>query len=154
MSADDVITGRVFVHHIEKHLFDARALFVDGIVERIHQTVDARLAQELGNLRISGNSGNYWKRKIRNPFVYWDFGSLICWGTRTRTRKGRTRICSVTITPYPNHIHFCNSLPNCGCKGTTISEITKTFCNFFLKKLIFFHFLHHNRIKSRTFVAS
>ena len=25
-----------------------------------------------------------------------------CWGTRTRTRKGRTRICSVTITPYPN----------------------------------------------------
>ena len=23
------------------------------------------------------------------------------WGTRTRTRKGRTRICSVTITPYP-----------------------------------------------------
>ena len=24
------------------------------------------------------------------------------WDTRTRTRKGRTRICSVTITPYPN----------------------------------------------------
>ena len=24
------------------------------------------------------------------------------WGTRTRTRKDRTRICSVTITPYPN----------------------------------------------------
>ena len=27
---------------------------------------------------------------------------FLSWGTRTRTRKGRTRICSVTITPYPN----------------------------------------------------
>ena len=24
------------------------------------------------------------------------------WGTRTRTKNDRTRICSVTITPYPN----------------------------------------------------
>ena len=29
--------------------------------------------------------------------IFQDFG----WGTRTRTRKGRTRICSVTITPCP-----------------------------------------------------
>ena len=28
-------------------------------------------------------------------------GLFVGWGTRTRTRKGRTRICSVTITPYP-----------------------------------------------------
>ena len=28
--------------------------------------------------------------------------ALLSWGIRTRTRKGRTRICSVTITPYPN----------------------------------------------------
>ena len=44
-----------------------------------------------------------------------------CWGTRTRTRKGRTRICSVTITPYPNlsicHRHTPVRLI-CGCKGT------------------------------------
>ena len=32
------------------------------------------------------------------------FFLFLCWGTRTRTRKGRTRICSVTITPYPNVI--------------------------------------------------
>ena len=32
--------------------------------------------------------------------------ALLCWDTRTRTRKGRTRICSVTITPYPNFL--CN----------------------------------------------
>ena len=27
-----------------------------------------------------------------------------CWDTRTRTRKNRTRICCVTITPYPKVI--------------------------------------------------
>ena len=27
---------------------------------------------------------------------------IIGWDTRTRTKNGRTRICSVTITPYPN----------------------------------------------------
>ena len=26
----------------------------------------------------------------------------LCWDTRIRTRNDRTRICSVTITPYPN----------------------------------------------------
>ena len=30
----------------------------------------------------------------------------ICWDTRIRTRNDRTRICSVTITPYPNVV--CN----------------------------------------------
>ena len=30
--------------------------------------------------------------------------SLFCWDTRTRTRKNRTRICCVTITPYPKVI--------------------------------------------------
>lgn len=28
--------------------------------------------------------------------------ALTCWDTRTRTKNDRTRICSVTITPYPN----------------------------------------------------
>ena len=27
-----------------------------------------------------------------------------CWGTRIRTKNDRTRICSVTITPYPKSI--------------------------------------------------
>ena len=27
---------------------------------------------------------------------------FVCWDTRTRTKNDRTRICSVTITPYPN----------------------------------------------------
>ena len=40
------------------------------------------------------------KKKAIDP---WNRLLDICWGTRTRTRKGRTRICSVTITPYPNH---------------------------------------------------
>ena len=30
------------------------------------------------------------------------FGFLLCWDTRTRTKNNRTRICCVTITPYPN----------------------------------------------------
>ena len=30
----------------------------------------------------------------------------LCWDTRTRTRNDRTRICSVTITPYPNKNRF------------------------------------------------
>ena len=34
-----------------------------------------------------------------------------CWGTRTRTRKGRTRICSVTITPYPKLGSRCRHRP-------------------------------------------
>ena len=29
---------------------------------------------------------------------------LDCWDTRTRTKNDRTRICSVTITPYPNQM--------------------------------------------------
>ena len=30
------------------------------------------------------------------------------WDTRTRTKNDRTRICSVTITPYPNAC-FCTA---------------------------------------------
>ena len=46
-------------------------------------------------------------------FIWWCFS--FCWDTRTRTRKGRTRICSVTITPYPNRYvcvkTCCNQVP-------------------------------------------
>ena len=40
----------------------------------------------------------------------------LCWGTRTRTKNDRTRICSVTITPYPNQNALFFLL--CGCKGS------------------------------------
>ena len=38
------------------------------------------------------------KRKRLPPWKPLSFS----WGTRTRTKNDRTRICSVTITPYPN----------------------------------------------------
>ena len=41
-------------------------------------------------------------KKKPKPLCLLGFRNFFCWGTRTRTRKGRTRICSVTITPYPN----------------------------------------------------
>ena len=54
------------------------------------------------------------------------------WDTRTRTRKGRTRICSVTITPYPNMC--CNLFPYCECKGTNYFYNNNVFRKFFLIK--------------------
>ena len=37
-----------------------------------------------------------------------DEDALVGWDTRTRTKNDRTRICSVTITPYPNTC-FCTA---------------------------------------------
>ena len=39
--------------------------------------------------------------KQKNIFHYWKMPYRMSWDTRTRTRNDRTRICSVTITPYP-----------------------------------------------------
>ena len=88
---------------------------------------------------------------LRQPFERWS------WDTRTRTRNDRTRICSVTITPYPNIIATSTGwFLNCECKGTTFFWITKIFRHFFLKYLNFFYFswvfrvfsvsLYHNYI--------
>ena len=93
----------------------------------------------------------------RNPLSvdFQQLSGLNGWGTRTRTRKGRTRICSVTITPYPKLFSLATDLClNCGCKGTTFSATAKTFWYFFLKKLNFFGILRCNRIKCCNFVAS
>ena len=49
------------------------------------------------------------------------------WGTRTRTRKGRTRICSVTITPYPKKAH--TSFKN-GAKVRLFLELAKFLGTF------------------------
>ena len=52
------------------------------------------------------NSFNVYKTKSTNykkiAKCLLLLSGFLGWGTRTRTRKGRTRICSVTITPYPN----------------------------------------------------
>ena len=38
------------------------------------------------------------------------FSLILCWGTRTRTRKDRTRICSVANYTIPQTLKF-DSLP-------------------------------------------
>ena len=57
--------------------------------------------------------------QIKNAKSLQQLSDFNSWGTRTRTRKGRTRICSVTITPYPklNPRIWSKSLI-CGCKGS------------------------------------
>ena len=61
---------------------------------------------------------------------------LFCWDTRTRTRKNRTRICCVTITPYPNN-YFSNLkqaplVLKCDAKVRTFFVMTKDSV-FFIK---------------------
>ena len=72
-----------------------------------------------------------------------------CWGIWTRTINDRTRICSVTITPYPN-------FAKCGAKVSTFYDTDKLF----LKKvrlICFFSVISSEkgmktklRIKNRT----
>ena len=37
VTADDVIAGRVFIHHAKEHFLDTRAFLVDGIIQRVDQ---------------------------------------------------------------------------------------------------------------------
>ena len=67
--------------------------------------------------------------------------ALLCWDTRTRTRKGRTRICSVTITPYPNTLATVLLLI-ASAKVRRNSGITKYFRDFFLFYLKIFVFYY------------
>ena len=53
-------------------------------------------------LRFESEYAN--NKQKSQPLSDWLFPS---WGTRTRTKNDRTRICSVTITPYPNV--FCTT---------------------------------------------
>ena len=50
------------------------------------------------------------------------------WDTRTRTKNDRTRICSVTITPYPNTFAL---FYNCKCKGNNFFAKCKNYDCFF-----------------------
>ena len=57
---------------------------------------------------------------------------FVCWDTRTRTKNDRTRICSVTITPYPN-ISATRSL--IASAKVRIKFETQTFFAFFFNKI-------------------
>ena len=41
---------------------------------------------------------------IKNDALIAEHRFTKCWGTRIRTKNDRTRICSVTITPYPKNL--------------------------------------------------
>ena len=75
------------------------------------------------------------------------------WATWIRTRNDRTRICSVTITPYPNvflllQCHFLIA----SAKVILFSEPTKFFSTFLSKNVIFFIFMPF-RTKNTWFCA-
>ena len=61
------------------------------------------------------------------------------WDTRTRTRKGRTRICSVTITPYPNviQIYLCIAM-----QSYIFSLNLQNICALFFVCRMFFSCFH------------
>ena len=63
---------------------------------------------------------------------------FFCWGTRTRTRKGRTRICSVTITPYPK-LDICFS---------ALTELRVQRYYFFSNRQNFFELFYKNSQKN------
>lgn len=55
-----------------------------------------------------------------------------CWGTRTRTRKDRTRICSVANYTIPQSSwRNRDALSITGAKVGTFFGCSKPFCNFF-----------------------
>ena len=64
---------------------------------------------------------------------------LFCWDTRTRTRNDRTRICSVTITPYPKIC--CILFLECSCKGIECNANMQIFKWLFYEKLNFIQFI-------------
>ena len=74
-----------------------------------------------------------------------------CWDTRTRTRNDRTRICSVTITPYPNFMSAIVLFPDCDCKGTHFFLTDNIFTDFFLKNLKIIRFFTRITINQCTF---
>ena len=98
---------------------------------------------------------------------------LSCWGTRTRTRKGRTRICSVTITPYPKlrltksvqiecrELALCRDAAwlrrsksqICDCKGSGFFRNNKEKTHFFIKNPKIFCFYCTFRIIPCIFVG-
>ena len=40
VTADNIVAGSVLIHHIEENFLDARALFIDDIIQRINQVIN------------------------------------------------------------------------------------------------------------------
>ena len=80
---------------------------------------------------LLGRSGLYKNRKADL-----DGSASVCWSTRIRTWNDRTRICSVTITPY-SKVASTVSFPICAAKVRTFLEPPNVFSIFFAKNAIF-----------------
>ena len=60
------------------------------------------------------------------------YGDASCWDTRIRTWNDRTRICSVTITPYP--IDLTTHFRIASAKLALFLELPKLLPTFFMKR--------------------
>ena len=80
---------------------------------------------------LLGRSGLYKNRKADL-----DGSASVCWSTRIRTWNDRTRICSVTITPY-SKVASTVSFSICAAKVRTFLEPPNVFSIFFAKNAIF-----------------
>lgn len=97
---------------------------------------------------LSGNS----KKAKRQVIEHQSLAFYLRWDTRTRTKNDRTRICSVTITPYPN-VFTTRLQPHCVCKVTAFFRFSKINWEFFHKKAKFKMLFSVFRIFRRTFVT-
>ena len=91
---------------------------------------------------IDGREGNGSSTKLpKTKKASFQKKDALGWDTRIRTRNDRTRICSVTITPYPNVFLLlqCYFLI-ASAKVILFSEPTKFFSTFLSKNVIFFIF--------------
>ena len=91
---------------------------------------------------IDGREGNDSSTKLpKTKKASFQKKDALGWDTRIRTRNDRTRICSVTITPYPNVFLLlqCYFLI-ASAKVILFSEPTKFFSTFLSKNVIFFIF--------------
>ena len=80
----------------------------------------------------------WYINKIKpQPFAIGQIIAAFCWGTRTRTRKDRTRICSVANYTIPQTFFVSRFPLDYGCKFTGFFHIYQTKVHFFLKKIAF-----------------
>ena len=77
----------------------------------------------------------WYINKIKpQPFAIGQIIAAFCWGTRTRTRKDRTRICSVANYTIPQTFFVSRFPLDYGCKFTGFFHIYQTKVHFFWKK--------------------
>ena len=92
-------------------------------------------------LLMDGKEMTHPQNSLKQKKASFQKKDALGWDTRIRTRNDRTRICSVTITPYPNvflllQCHFLIA----SAKVILFSEPTKFFSTFLSKNVIFFIF--------------